>query len=77
MLSSHFDRGQIEDQLRRAIWDFEPRIIRSTLEIRAEHEAGTDSLEIYIEGNLRVRPVPLRVILKATVDLESGHVSAK
>ena len=76
--ASGLDVALIERQIRQAIWDFEPRILRNTLNVRAQVERGEmsrNALTFHIEGELWAQPVPMRLFLKTEVDLESSSVS--
>lgn len=71
------DPGALERMLRQAIWDFEPRILRHTVQVRAvaaEEFAGHNALTFLIEGELWAQPVPLHLYLKTEIDLESASV---
>lgn len=68
----------IERSLRQAIWDFEPRIIRHTLLVRAFADHSDRSrhnvIHFEIEADLWAIPYPERLYLKTELDLESGSV---
>lgn len=68
----------VEDAVRRAIIRFEPRILSSTVRIRAaksEDEMNQNALVFIIEGELWAQPVPLSLFLKTEIDLETGQVN--
>ena len=72
------DGAAIERLLRQAIWDFEPRILRNSVEVRILVEESVHShntLTIEIEGDLWAQPLPVRLYLKTEVDLETGTAS--
>ncbi|WP_295435186.1 type VI secretion system baseplate subunit TssE [uncultured Thiodictyon sp.] len=72
------DPAALERTLRQAITDFEPRIIRHTLNVRLEVNEGQMShqaMTFLIEGDLWAQPVPLRIYLKTEIDLEMGDVT--
>lgn len=74
---SNIDIPAIENLLTQTIATFEPRILRSTLRVKARLlEEGMDhnALAFEIEGDLWALPVPLRLILTTNLDLETGHV---
>jgi len=76
--ASSVDVTRVENLLRQAIWDFEPRILRDTVKVRAvvsEDQMNQNTLTFDIEGELWAQPIPLRLFLKTQVDLESGHVT--
>lgn len=69
----------VEMALRRAILDFEPRILPHTLQVRAEitdeSKHHHNSVAFEIEGELWARPIPERLFLRTELDLETGSVS--
>ena len=67
----------MERGLRQAILDFEPRILRHSLRVRAqltEERMSHNALTFEIEGDLWAQPLPLQLYLKTEIDLESGQV---
>ncbi|MBL8250636.1 MAG: type VI secretion system baseplate subunit TssE [Candidatus Competibacter sp.] len=69
--------ADLEQDLRQAILDFEPRILRHSLRVRAElteERMSHNALTFEIEGNLWAQPLPLQLYLKTEIDLESGQV---
>lgn len=76
--ASGVDRGALERAVRQAIWDFEPRILRNSVKVRAvvnKDQMNRNALAFEIEGELWAQPVPLRLFLRTEVDLESGTFS--
>jgi type VI secretion system protein ImpF len=72
------DPAALERTLRQAITDFEPRLIRHTLNVRLEVNEGQmthHAMTFLIEGDLWAQPVPLRIYLKTEIDLEMGDVT--
>ena len=70
--------SDFEEEVRRAILTFEPRILPHTLHVRAVVESDRmdqHALSFEIEGDLWADPVPMRVLLKTEVDIESGDVT--
>lgn len=73
---SNLDIGALERGIRQAIWDFEPRLIRNTVSVKAL-AAGRDDqnkLDFEIEADLWAQPYPERLYLKTELDLERGAV---
>lgn len=71
------DVDVVEQSVKQAIIDFEPRILRNTLAVKMviDKEAmASHSVIFEIEGELWAQPVPLRVFLKTELDLETGDV---
>ena len=73
---SNIDIEQLARQLRRAIWAYEPRLIRRSVQVkligdpaRIEH----NNLAFSIEAELWAQPVPLRLFLRTELDLENGE----
>jgi type VI secretion system protein ImpF len=65
----------VERELRRAILDFEPRILPGSLEIGVKIDAkemSTIAMTFEIHGELWWQPLPERFYLKTTLDLELG-----
>jgi len=75
---SGVDVYQVEQRVRRAIIAFEPRILEESLQVRlVVREDGMDrnALVFDIEGRLWAHPMPLHLLLKTEVDLETGQVT--
>ena len=73
----NLDITTLERMLRTAIQDFEPRILRHSLRVRALVDLqGMDhnAIAFEISGELWAQPVPLSLYLKTELDLESGTV---
>ena len=75
---SKLDLSQLERAIKRAILDFEPRILPETLVVRAlETSSVLDShnmIDFEISGHLWAQPVPLEILLRTKLDLEAGQV---
>jgi len=74
---SSADVPRLERAVRQAILDFEPRILRQTVRVRARVSAEVmshNTLSFEIEGTLWAQPIPVRLFLKTEFDLETGHV---
>lgn len=71
------DTVGIENAVRQAILDFEPRILPNTVKVRTvldEGEMTRRALTFEIRGQLWAHPLPLELFLKTEVDLETGKV---
>lgn len=67
--------AQLERGIRQAIWDFEPRLIRNTVSVKARMaSADKNTLTFDIEADLWAQPYPERLYLKTELDLERGAV---
>ncbi len=79
--ASTLDAVDLEGQVRRALIDFEPRLMASTLRVQAlVDEMQMDHhnvVSFHISGNLWAQPVPFEMLLRTEVDLESGQVEVK
>ena len=75
LTASGIDVGELEQIVKQACWDFEPRIMRHTLKVRAhaDGEMSHNALVFEIEGELWAQPIPLELFLKTEIDLETGR----
>ena len=76
-LVSSLDAGQMEQALRQAIIDFEPRILPQSLRVRRLVEPSREShnrLVFEIEGQLWAVPAPSHLLLRTEIDLDEGDV---
>jgi type VI secretion system protein ImpF len=76
--ASALDPTDLEQRVRDAILAFEPRILPASLRVEA---IVTDTqldqhnvISVQIEGQLWAQPVPLELLLRTEVDLETGKV---
>src|SRR5262245_39357847 len=77
LTASGIDVAELEQIVKQALWDFEPRIIRETLKVtaRADGEMSHNALVFEIEGELWAQPIPLEMLLKTEIDLETGDIA--
>lgn len=74
---SGMDVAEFERTLRRAITEFEPRILPTSLKVHLEvnqSQMNHNAMTFLIEGELWAQPVPLRLYLKTEIDLDIGDV---
>ena len=74
---SGVDVLKIEQRVRQAILDFEPRILHDSLKVKiaaADSEMNHNAMTFDIEGDLWAQPLPLRLYLKTELDLETGSM---
>ena len=75
-LSSSLQVSDLERAVRQAILDFEPRILPNTLRVRALVELADldhhNVIGIEIHGQLWAQPVPLELLIRTEIDLETG-----
>ncbi|WP_334189560.1 type VI secretion system baseplate subunit TssE [Noviherbaspirillum sp.] len=80
-LVSHVELFEMEQSLRQAILDFEPRILPQTLSVTgrlpADELSHHNILQFDISGQLWAQPYPLELLLKTDVDLETGMVKVQ
>jgi type VI secretion system protein ImpF len=77
---SGIDAALLQNRIRSALLDFEPRLIASTVQVSVDvDDARMDSrsLRFLIEADMWAQPMPLALYLRTDVDLETGefHVS--
>ncbi len=77
-LSSDLDPGEIEQQIKQAILDFEPRILPNTLTVRALGQSVKEThnpniIAIEISGELWATPLPEQLFLQTQIDLDTGE----
>lgn len=76
---STLEVATLEQNLRKAILSFEPRILADSLRVRAlESESMLDAHnQIFIElsGLLWSQPIPLEFLIRTRLDLESGQAT--
>jgi type VI secretion system protein ImpF len=74
--SATIDVTTLEAAVKRAIQEFEPRIIRNSLRVRVRSNPGDmshNSLMFEIEGAVFNQPAPFQVMLRSQLDLECGE----
>ena len=75
-LSTSLDLSRIEVQIADAIKRFDPRLIPSTLSVKAIEDAptaGPSMIAFEIRGELWASPVPEQLYIKTQIDLETGQ----
>ena len=75
--ASSLDMVRLERTLRQAIVDFEPRILADSVSVKAELEGDAldhhNVISLRIAGLLWAQPVPIELLLRTQLDLESGQ----
>lgn len=75
--ASSLDITRLERALRQAIVDFEPRILPDSVTVKAELERESldhhNVVSLQIAGLLWAQPVPIELLLRTQLDLESGQ----
>ena len=76
--ASTIDVEALALSVRRAILDHEPRILPATLHVEAVTSGllmdRHNQLSFRISGQLWAQPIPLDLMLRTEIDLETGHV---
>ena len=76
--SASMDIVELERAIRQAILDFEPRILPDSLEVRAVKHASPaeqhNIVGVQIQGQLWAQPVPIEMLVRTEIDLETGKV---
>ena len=75
--ASSLEVADLERAIRQSILDFEPRILPATLRVRALEigdfeQHNVIGVEIY--GQLWAQPVPIELLVRTEIDLETGQV---
>jgi type VI secretion system protein ImpF len=75
--TSSVDAATMEQAIRRVILDFEPRLVAKTLRVKLfidEKQMNHNAMSFDIEAELWAQPLPLRLFLRTSLDLENGSV---
>jgi len=75
--SSSLEVTELERAVRQAILDFEPRILPASLRVRALEVGNFDNhnvIGVEISGQLWSQPVPIDLLVRTEIDLETGQV---
>jgi type VI secretion system protein ImpF len=76
--ASSVDVRALEQIICKVIWDFEPRLIKSSVTVRIyadESKMNNNAMLFDIEAELWAQPLPLRLFLRTEIDLANGGVS--
>ena len=75
---SSLNASDLEARIKQAIIDFEPRMVAATLNITAKVNSKSadhhNQVQIEIRGSLWSQPVPIELLLRTDVDLETGDM---
>lgn len=79
--ASSLDVTELERAIRDALLRFEPRIIPGTLQVSTEMEDSIldwhNVVGVRISAHIWAQPVPLELLLRTEIDLESGLVDVR
>ena len=73
---STLDKNEVARGVKRAILEFEPRLVRQTLRVDIvtnPDEHGRNALRFEIKADLWCQPLPVRLYLRTDVNLEDGE----
>lgn len=67
---------RLEQILRQSLWNFEPRLLRESVRVKAVASGGMsrNALTFEIQAQLWAQPLPLELFLRSEIDLETGNV---
>jgi type VI secretion system protein ImpF len=75
--AGRLDMSAVSQDIKQAIIDFEPRIDPDTLDVDVMLDGSMQShhnqLKLVIRGQMWNQPVPLELLLNASVDVETGQ----
>lgn len=78
-LSTSSDRPRIiAENVRRAIAEFEPRLVPDSIQVRAEHShsaADRTAIHLNISSRLAVHPMTEDIYFRMRVDMETGEIT--
>ncbi len=75
--ASSIEVTDLERAVRQAILDFEPRILPATLRVRTLESGNFEQhnvIGVEISGQLWSQPIPIDLLVRTEIDLESGQV---
>ena len=78
LVASSIDPDKLEQEIRRAILNFEPRIIPKSLAVTVSSNpdhASPNVIILEISGDLWAQPFPEKLFIKTTLDVENGLLS--
>ena len=77
--ASDVQLSDLENAIRTGIQLFEPRVMPATLVVHAhvssENEAAHNMVVFEIRGQIWAHPYPIEMLLKSSIDLETGSVT--
>jgi|WetSurMetagenome_2_1015567.scaffolds.fasta_scaffold433624_2 type VI secretion system protein ImpF len=78
--TSTINAALLEQSIRRAIVDFEPRLVARTLRVKLvvdDKQMNHNAMSFDIEAELWAQPLPLRLFLRTAIDLEAGTIDVR
>ncbi|MCQ8895762.1 type VI secretion system baseplate subunit TssE [Limnobacter humi] len=78
-LASSVHVRQLEQTVHQALVHFEPRIVPGSLQVKAEADHASlnhhNVIHLQITAALHAHPVPVELVLRSEIDLETGRVA--
>jgi type VI secretion system protein ImpF len=74
---SNADVKRVEGLIRDCVCRFEPRLLKDTVKVKVLMSAdrmNRNAMSFDIEGQLWAQPLPLRLLLRSQLDLDTGEV---
>jgi len=73
---ANMNAADLERAIRQAIWDFEPRLIRSSVSVKIlPQQESISKIMFEIQADMWAQPYPERLFLKTELDLDLAQVS--
>jgi type VI secretion system protein ImpF len=73
---ANMSAADLERAIRQAIWDFEPRLIRSSVSVKvAPQQESISKIMFEIQADMWAQPYPERLFLKTELDLDLAQIS--
>jgi type VI secretion system protein ImpF len=73
---ANMNAADLERAIRQAIWDFEPRLIRSSVSVKImPQQESISKIMFEIRADMWAQPYPERLFLKTELDLDLAQVS--
>lgn len=75
--TSSVNTTELEQAIRKVILDFEPRLVARSLRVKLfvdDKQMNHNAMSFDIEAELWAQPLPLRLFLRTSVDLETGSI---
>jgi type VI secretion system protein ImpF len=71
---STIDTAALAAAIRKAIWEFEPRLLKRSVRVQVVANSAThNTMRFTIDAQLWAQPMPLQLFLQTSIDLETGE----
>jgi type VI secretion system protein ImpF len=74
---SGLNARELEKALREVLWQYEPRLLRRTVQLRVatdKKRMGQNAIVFYVDAELYSQPFPIALCLRTEINLEDGSV---